>query len=166
MQEWCLTQRGSNPQPPDHQSDAHPTEPLRPAKDCVYRQDKYQQNHFPFISIKTYLVGIQIGFEISCKLSPMETICMKCQILFSGENKKKISICRLLKMPRERLSILGKDSLDEMGKYFFFLFSRKFGSKFQANCLKLFPGKTRNTTNMSSAEFDLRMLNLKISMRK
>ena len=25
------TQRGSNPQPPDHQSDEHPTEPLRPA---------------------------------------------------------------------------------------------------------------------------------------
>ena len=25
------TRRGSNPQPPDHQSDAHPTEPLRPA---------------------------------------------------------------------------------------------------------------------------------------
>ena len=26
------------------------------------------------------------GFNISCKLSPMKTICMKCQILFSGEN--------------------------------------------------------------------------------
>ena len=25
------TQRESNPQPPDHQSDAHPTEPPRPA---------------------------------------------------------------------------------------------------------------------------------------
>ena len=34
------------------------------------------------------------GFDISCKLSPVETICTKCQILFSGKNKKKISpIC-------------------------------------------------------------------------
>ena len=29
-------------------------------------------------------------FDISCKLSPLETICMKCQILFSGKNKKNI----------------------------------------------------------------------------
>ena len=28
------------------------------------------------------------GFVISCKLSPMEPICMKCQILFSAKNKK------------------------------------------------------------------------------
>ena len=28
-------------------------------------------------------------FDISCKLSPMETICMKCKTLFSGKNKKK-----------------------------------------------------------------------------
>ena len=36
------------------------------------------------------------GFDFSCKLSPMETICMKCQILFSGKTKKNISICPLL----------------------------------------------------------------------
>ena len=30
------------------------------------------------------------GYDISCKLSPKETICMKCQILFFGKNKKKI----------------------------------------------------------------------------
>ena len=29
--ECCRTRRGSNPRPPCHQSDAHPTEPLRPA---------------------------------------------------------------------------------------------------------------------------------------
>ena len=29
------------------------------------------------------------GFDISSKLSPKETICMKCLVLFSGENKKK-----------------------------------------------------------------------------
>ena len=28
----------------------------------------------------------KIGFDLSCKLSPEETICMKCQILFSGKN--------------------------------------------------------------------------------
>ena len=32
------------------------------------------------------------GFDISCKLSPKETICMKCQILFSGKNKKNINL--------------------------------------------------------------------------
>ena len=31
----------------------------------------------------------KIGFDISCKLSPKETICMNCQSLFSGENKKR-----------------------------------------------------------------------------
>ena len=30
------------------------------------------------------------GFDISCKLSPKETVCMKCQSLFSGENMKNI----------------------------------------------------------------------------
>ena len=29
------------------------------------------------------------GFDITCKLSPMETICMKCLNLFSGKHKKK-----------------------------------------------------------------------------
>ena len=31
----------------------------------------------------------ETGFDISCKLSPVETICMKCQILFPGKYKKK-----------------------------------------------------------------------------
>ena len=31
----------------------------------------------------------KIGFHISCKLSPKETICRKCQNLFSGKNKTK-----------------------------------------------------------------------------
>ena len=39
----------------------------------------------------------EIGSDTSCKLSPKETICMKCQILFSRKNKKKISKCCLLK---------------------------------------------------------------------
>ena len=29
------------------------------------------------------------GFDISCKLSTEKTICMKCQSLFSGKNKKR-----------------------------------------------------------------------------
>ena len=37
--------------------------------------------YFSYFSQKT-------GFDISCKLSPKKTICMKCQILFSGKNKK------------------------------------------------------------------------------
>ena len=30
----------------------------------------------------------KIGFDFSCKLSPKETVCMKCQSVFSGKNKK------------------------------------------------------------------------------
>ena len=30
------------------------------------------------------------GFDISCKLSPVETICMKCQSLFSEKDKKNV----------------------------------------------------------------------------
>ena len=37
------------------------------------------------------------GSDISCKSSPSETICMKCQLLFSGKNKKTISKYCLLK---------------------------------------------------------------------
>ena len=32
---------------------------------------------------------MKTGFDRSYKLSSMETICMTCQILFSGKNKKK-----------------------------------------------------------------------------
>ena len=31
------------------------------------------------------------GFDSSCKLSTMETICMECRILFSGKDKKNIT---------------------------------------------------------------------------
>ena len=42
----------------------------------------------------------KIGFGISCKLSPMETVCMTFQILFSRKNKKKLSLfCCLLNLP-------------------------------------------------------------------
>ena len=42
------------------------------------------------------ILCVKIGFDILCKLSPKETICMKCQILFSRKNKKNISKCHLL----------------------------------------------------------------------
>ena len=35
-------------------------------------------------------VSQKIGFSILCKLAPEETVCMKCQSLFSGKNKKNI----------------------------------------------------------------------------
>ena len=37
----------------------------------------------------------RIGSDISCKLSPQETICMKDQSLVSGKDKNQISKCRL-----------------------------------------------------------------------
>ena len=37
--------------------------------------------YFSYFSIKT-------GFDITSKLSPLETICMKCQILFLGKIRK------------------------------------------------------------------------------
>ena len=33
---------------------------------------------------------IEVGFDISCNLSSKETICMKCQTLFSGKKIRKI----------------------------------------------------------------------------
>ena len=38
------------------------------------------------------------GIEISCKLSPLETMCMKCQNLFPWKNKKNTSTCHQLKI--------------------------------------------------------------------
>ena len=40
-------------------------------------------NYFSCFSQKT-------GFDTSCKLSPVETILMNCQIMFSGKNKENI----------------------------------------------------------------------------
>ena len=33
-----------------------------------------------------FLFSQNTGFDISCKLSPSETICIKCQILYSGKS--------------------------------------------------------------------------------
>ena len=51
------------------------------------------------------------AFDISCKLSPSNTVYIKCQISFSGKNKKKIFqyenilVCRLLIIIPSMLSI-------------------------------------------------------------
>ena len=44
--------------------------------------------HFMQIVSDFSYVSQKTEFDISCKLSPVETICMKCQILSSGKNKK------------------------------------------------------------------------------
>ena len=42
--------------------------------------------------IKTFsYVSQKTGFDISCKLSPMKTVCMKCRIMFSVKCKKHIT---------------------------------------------------------------------------
>ena len=57
--------------------------------------------HIPFFLFSFFLqktgfdsscklsLDAKTDFAISCKLSPKETICKKCQSLFSGENKEK-----------------------------------------------------------------------------
>ena len=40
--------------------------------------------------IFSYFFPRKKGFDISCKLSPKETICLKCQSLFSGKYNKII----------------------------------------------------------------------------
>ena len=50
----------------------------------------------------------ETGFDIPCKLFPLETICLKCQMLFSGKNKKSISKCHLLKILLSVLRINNK----------------------------------------------------------
>ena len=108
---------------------AHPEPSLRRAKNSEfpsyqyvamykYLEDGYNKNKYIFYNlIIKQLSGLiqqmthtddifpffpQItGFDISCKLSPMETICMKCQNPFSRKSKKSkknisIILCRLL----------------------------------------------------------------------
>ena len=43
------------------------------------------------VRLMFFLVFLKIGFSISCKLSPKETICMSCVILFLGKVRKKYS---------------------------------------------------------------------------
>ena len=62
----------------------------------------------------------KIRFDISCKLSPQETICIKCQMLFSGKNYKNISKCHLLKFLPSMPSVKMRENLSpSKGIYFF-----------------------------------------------
>ena len=38
-----------------------------------------------------FLFPPETAFDITCKFSQMETICLKSQILFSGKNKKNVT---------------------------------------------------------------------------
>ena len=63
---------------------------------CSTLNKNFSRWHFEIF----FLFFLENWFDILCKLSPMETICIKCQILFSGENtwKKKMSqfiTCRI-----------------------------------------------------------------------
>ena len=51
--------------------------------------------------ILKYFYFSQNSFDISCKLYPMETICIKCEILFSGKNKKNVLNLSSAELPRE-----------------------------------------------------------------
>ena len=46
--------------------------------------ENFRRQHFKIFSYFSQ----KTGFDSSCKLSPFYTICMKCQILFSGEKRK------------------------------------------------------------------------------
>ena len=60
------------------------------------------QPKFCFLDNKMSIFEDYGAFNISSKLSPLDKIFMKCQILFSGKNKKNISICHLQEiLPRE-----------------------------------------------------------------
>ena len=81
----------------------HCTEPFS----IILRSSRYDLNKYSADDklVIFFLFFPKTGFDISCKLSPMETICMKCQNLFSGKNKKNISKCRLLKILPRVLSV-------------------------------------------------------------
>ena len=56
--------------------------------ECLELWVKFSDDTLKYVSY----FSEKTGFDISCKLSPIETFCMKCPILFSGKNKKTINI--------------------------------------------------------------------------
>ena len=60
----------------------------------------FSRPHFSYFFQKT-------GFDISCKLSHMETICMKCQSLFSWKNKKNITILSSAELAQRVVKVNG-----------------------------------------------------------
>ena len=77
----------------------------------------------------TFLFSQKTEFIISCKLSPLETICMICWILFSGKIKKNISVCLMLKILLEHKTtgpwIIVDKALFSSRKYYFLSFLHK-----------------------------------------
>ena len=59
--------------------------------------DDHSLGKFNRLQIDILFFSQKIDIDISCKLCPKETICMKCQSLLSGKKKKNISKHHLLK---------------------------------------------------------------------
>ena len=55
--------------------------------------DLHKGQCFKILSVSYFFQ--KAGFYVSCKLSPLEKICMKCQILFLGKIRR-VSVCHLL----------------------------------------------------------------------
>ena len=64
------------------------------------------------------------GFHANC-LQWMETICMKCQILFSGKTKKNIANMSSAKLAQRLVKVKAPVATVADDIYFFFFFSRK-----------------------------------------
>ena len=79
--------------------------------------------------------SMKIGFDISCKLLPQETICMKWHSLFSGKIRKNILDCCLQKFLLSMQCIKLNNKLMILFSYF----SMKIG--FDISC-KLLPQET------------------------
>ena len=127
------------------------------------------------------------GFDISYKFSPLnrslhfmqivETICMKCQILFSGEHKKNIINLSMETLCWKcQIMFFGTDKENIINlSIFFLIFPRQQDLPFQANCLhqwrqfawnvqnpgrqfawnvkSFLLGKIKNNINLPSVEF-------------
>ena len=70
----------------------------RRRSDFFYIYFFFQQAGFDISETFFLFFPQKIDFDMSCKLSSGEAVCMKCQSLFSGENKKLYhEYCRQLK---------------------------------------------------------------------
>ena len=82
------TRRRSNPQPPDHQSDTHPTEPLRPARHKVQGPRTNHLISLAFLNAVQMLEGwIQLGASVAfCLLSLLNN---NINVLSQGRSKSR-----------------------------------------------------------------------------
>ena len=56
------------------------------------------------------------GFYISCRFSPLMTICMKYQVLFPGKNKKKINFFICKNKTKQKKKIPGMWSIEKINE--------------------------------------------------